>query len=102
MLDAGNCLHLLRAFLQNRPEVCSRIGLCAAPRSNISHPEKEQVVAAPVLRLFSRAQVFPSDMNIICWHLAKLRARSGHVTVTVTSVASGGHCGQGNSKHAIL
>ena len=54
--DAKNCLQLVGALLQNRPEVFSRTGLCDVPRSNISHTEKEQVVATPVLRLFGRAQ----------------------------------------------
>ena len=56
LLDAGNCSQLVGALLQNRPEVFSRTGLCAVPRSNISHPEKDKVVATPVLRLFGRAQ----------------------------------------------
>ena len=54
--DAENCLKLLGALLQNRPEVFSGTGLCDVPRSNISHTEKEGVVATPVLRLFGRAQ----------------------------------------------
>ena len=56
LLDAGNCLQLVSALLQNRPEIFSETGLRAIPRSNISHPEKEQVVATPVLRLSGRAQ----------------------------------------------
>ena len=56
LLDAGNCSQLVGALLQNRPEVFSGTGLCTVPRSNISHPEKEQVVATPILRLFGRAQ----------------------------------------------
>ena len=54
--DAENCLQLLGALLQNRLEVFSGTGLCDVPRSNISHTEKEQVVATPVLCLFGRAQ----------------------------------------------
>ena len=38
------------------PEVFSGTGLCAVPRSNISHTEKEQVVETLILRLFGRAQ----------------------------------------------
>ena len=45
LFDAENCLQLLGALLQNRSEGFSGTGLCAVPRSNISHPEKEQVVA---------------------------------------------------------
>ena len=56
LFDAGNCLQLLGALLQNRTEVFSGTGLCDVPRSNISHTEKEQVVATPVLCLFGRAQ----------------------------------------------
>ena len=56
LLDAGNCSQLGGALLQNRPEVFSGTGLCAVPRSNISHPEKEQVVATPILHLFGRPQ----------------------------------------------
>ena len=56
LLDAGNCSQLVGALLQNRPEVFSRTGLCAVPGSNISHPEKDEVVATPILRLFGRAQ----------------------------------------------
>ena len=56
LLDAGNCSQLVSALLQNRPEVFSGTGLCATPWSNISHPEQEQVVATPILRLFGRAQ----------------------------------------------
>ena len=54
--DAENCLQLLGALLQNRLEVFSGTGLCDVPRSNISHTEKEQLVATPVLRLFGRKQ----------------------------------------------
>ena len=53
---AENCLQLLGALLQNRPKIFSGTGLCDVPRSNISHKEKEQIVATPVLRLFGRAQ----------------------------------------------
>ena len=56
LFDAENCLQLLGALLQNRPEVFNGTGLCDVPRSNISHTEKEQVVATPVLHLFGRAQ----------------------------------------------
>ena len=56
LLDAGNCSQLVGALLQNRPQVFSGTGLCAVPRSNISHPEKEQVVATPILHLFGRAR----------------------------------------------
>ena len=56
LLDARNCLQLAGALLQNRPETFSETGLCAVPRSDISHPEKEQVVATPVLRLFGCAR----------------------------------------------
>ena len=55
LIDAWNCLQLVGALLQNRPEIFSGTGLCAVPRSNISHPEKGQVVATPVLGLFGRA-----------------------------------------------
>ena len=56
VFDAENCLQLLGALLQNRSEVFSGTGLCDVSRSNISHTEKEQAVATPVLRLFGRAQ----------------------------------------------
>ena len=56
LLDAGNCSQLVGTLLQNRPEVFSGTDLCAVPRSNISHPEIEEVVATPILRFFGRAQ----------------------------------------------
>ena len=56
LLDAGNCLQLVGALMQNRPEIFSGIGIRVVPRSNIWHPEKEQLVATPVFRLFCRAQ----------------------------------------------
>ena len=55
LLHAGNCSQLVGALLQNRPEIFSGSGLCAVPRSNILHTEKEQVVGAPILHLFGRA-----------------------------------------------
>ena len=56
LLGAWNCSQLVGSLLQNRPEIFSGTRLCAVPRSNISHSEKEQVVATPILRLFGRAQ----------------------------------------------
>ena len=56
LLDPWNCSQLVGSLLQNRPEIFSGTSLCAVPRSNISHSEKEQVVATPTLRLFGRAQ----------------------------------------------
>ena len=56
LLDAGNCLQLVGALLQNCPQIFSGTSLCAVPRSSISRPEKEQVVATPTLHLFGRAQ----------------------------------------------
>ena len=78
VLVAGNCSQLVGVLLQNRPEVFSRIGLCAVPRSNISHPEKEEVVATPILRLFGRAQ------GISTGHEDSLLA-SGKIVRVVTS-----------------
>ena len=78
LLDTGNGLQLVGALLQNRPEVFSGSGLCALPRSNISHPEKEQVVTTPVLRLFGRAQ------GISIGHEDSLLA-SGKIVRVVTS-----------------
>ena len=78
ILDAGNCSQLVGALLQNRPEVFSGTGLCAVPRSNISHPEKEQVVATPILRRFGRAQ------GISTGHEDSLLA-SGKIVRMVTS-----------------
>ena len=78
LLDAGNCSQLVDALLQNHPEVFSETGLCAVPRSNISHPEKEQVVATPILRLFGRAQ------GISTGHEDSLLA-SGKIVRVVTS-----------------
>ena len=77
-LDAGNCSQLVGALLQNRPEFFSGNGLCAVPRSNISHSEKEQVVATPILRLFGRAQGISSG------HEDSLLA-SGKIMRVVTS-----------------
>ena len=57
---------------------------CAAPRSNISHPEKEQVVATPVLRLFSRAQVISIGHE---YHLLA----SGKIVRAVTSCHGHSH-----------
>ena len=56
LLDAWNCSQLVGSLLQNLPEIFSGTSLCAVPRSNISHSEKEQAVATPILRLFGRAQ----------------------------------------------
>ena len=53
---AGNNSQIVDALLQNRPEVFSGTGLSAVLRWNISHPEKEEVDATPILRLFGRAQ----------------------------------------------
>ena len=64
LFDAGNCLQVFGTLLQNRPDVFNGIGLCAVPRSNISHLEEEQVIATPVLRLFGRAQKVPSGMTM--------------------------------------
>ena len=73
-----NCSQLVGALLQNRPEVFSGTGLCAVPGSNISHPEKEQAVATPMLRLFGRAQ------EISTGHEDSLLA-SGQIVHVVTS-----------------
>ena len=78
LFDAENCLQLLGALLQNRPGVFSGTGLCDVPRSNISHTEKDQVVATPVLRLFGRAQ------GISIGHEDSLLA-SGKILRVVTS-----------------
>ena len=78
LLDAGNCSQLGGALLQNRIEVFSRTGLCAVPRSNVSHPEKEEVVATPILRLFGRTQ------GIFTGHDDSLLA-SGKIVRVVTS-----------------
>ena len=56
LFDVGSCLQFVGALLPNRQEIFSRIGLCAVPRSNISHTEEERVVATSGLRLFGRAQ----------------------------------------------
>ena len=76
--DADNCLQLLDALLQNRPEFFSGTGLRDVPRSNISHPEQERVVATPVLHLFGRAQ------GISIGHEDSLLA-SGKIVRVVTS-----------------
>ena len=78
LLDDGNCSQLVGALLQNRPEVFSGSVLCAVPRSNISHPEKEQVVATPILRLFGPEQ------GISTGHEDSLLA-SGKIVRVVTS-----------------
>ena len=52
VFDAEDCFQLFGALLQNRSEVFSGTGLCDVPKSNISHTEKEQAVATPVLGLF--------------------------------------------------
>ena len=56
LFDARTCLHFIGALPQNCSETFGGIGLSAVPRSNISHPEKEQLVATPVVRLSGRAQ----------------------------------------------
>ena len=65
-------------LLQNHPEIFSGTGLCDVPRPNISHTEKEQIVATPVLRLFGRAQ------GISIGHEYSLPA-SGKIVRVVTS-----------------
>ena len=74
LLDAGNCPQLVGALLQNRPEVFSGIGLCAVPRSNISHPEKDDLFDSLCTTFLVVHREFPPDMRIICWHLGKLCA----------------------------
>ena len=64
LLDAGNRSQLGGALLQNRPEVFRGTGLCAVPMSNISHPEKEQVVATPILHLFGRPQRISTGLGL--------------------------------------
>ena len=97
--DAGNCSQLVGSLLQNRPEVFSRNCLCAVPRSNISHPEKQEVVATPILRLFGRAQGISTgheDSLLASGKIVRV-VTSRHITVTSVTCR-----GQGNSKHVIF
>ena len=96
LLNAGNCSQFIGALLQNRPEVFSGTGLCAIPRSNISHPEKEEVVVTPILRLFGRAQ------GISTRHEDSMLA-SGKIVCAVTSHHNHSHLWQTEQyKHAKL
>ena len=99
LLDARNCLQLAGALLQNRPEIFSETGLCAVPRSDISHPEKSRLLQRQFCAFLVVRGEFSSDMKILCWHMARLCAWSRHITITVTSVTCGG---QGNSQNVIL
>ena len=72
-------MQLVGALVQNRLEIFSGAGLCAVPRSNISHPEEEQVVATSVLGLFGRAKgsfIRHEDGFAGIWH----DSIRGHVT----------------------
>ena len=93
--------------------VCNSLALCCRialrysvelasmpfPGQNISHQKKNRLLKHQFCAFLFVRRESPSDMKIICWHLATLCAWSRHVTITVTSVACGG---QGNSKHVIL
>ena len=60
LLDAGNCLQLVGALLQNHPEVFSGTGLCAVPGQTSCTQKKSRLLEfwnfAPILHLFGRAQ----------------------------------------------
>ena len=55
MFGTRNCLQLVGTLVQNRPEVFSGIASVPFP-GQISHTQKEQVVATPVLHIFGCAE----------------------------------------------
>ena len=99
MLDAWNCSQLVGSLLQNRPVIFSGTASVPFPGQTSRTQKKSRLLQHQFCAfLVVRREISP-NMRIPCWHLAKLCAWQGHVTITATSVTCGG---QGNSKHVIL